>query len=88
MNDFLAGRYDPSADFDKGLASGKKTAKAVEYDKQLASEIQYAVVSRKLKPSKCSLKSKSDNKWSALSTTVLPSSCLATPLSGSRWTRN
>ncbi len=51
MNDFLAGRYDPSADFDKMVESGKKTAKAVEYDKQLAAEIQYAVVSRKLHPS-------------------------------------
>ena len=35
------------------IEKGKKTAKEVEGMKQLASEIQYAIVTRKLRPGKC-----------------------------------
>jgi SPX domain protein involved in polyphosphate accumulation len=38
------------AEFDELLKKGKKTAKEVESMKQLANEIQYAVITRKLKP--------------------------------------
>ena len=52
MNDFLAGRYTMDDEFDALVAKGKKSEKEVEGMKQLANEIQYAVVMRKLRPGK------------------------------------
>lgn len=37
-------------EFDGLVAKGKKTAKEVEGMKQLAAEIQYAIITRKLRP--------------------------------------
>ncbi|KAK4684854.1 hypothetical protein P7C73_g5309, partial [Tremellales sp. Uapishka_1] len=50
LNDFLAGKYTMDEEFDALVKKGKKTEKEVEGMKQLADEIQYAVVTRKLKP--------------------------------------
>ncbi|BEI80599.1 hypothetical protein CcaverHIS002_0111280 [Cutaneotrichosporon cavernicola] len=50
LNDFCAGRYTMDAEFDALVAKGKKTEKEVENMKQLADEIQYAIVTRKLCP--------------------------------------
>ncbi|ORY25634.1 putative vacuole fusion, non-autophagic-related protein [Naematelia encephala] len=50
VNDFLAGRYTMDAELDALVTRGKKTAKEIENVKQLASEIQYAVITRKLRP--------------------------------------
>jgi SPX domain protein involved in polyphosphate accumulation len=52
MNDFLTGRYTMDEEFDALVAKGKKTEKEVEGMKQLANEIQYAIVTRKLRPGK------------------------------------
>jgi SPX domain protein involved in polyphosphate accumulation len=37
-------------EFDELLAKGKKTASEVESMKQLANEVQYSILTRKLKP--------------------------------------
>nr|ODN99815.1 vacuolar transporter chaperone 4 [Cryptococcus depauperatus CBS 7855] len=50
MNDFIAGRYTMDAEFDELVKKGKKTEKEVENMKQLANEIQYAILIRKLRP--------------------------------------
>lgn len=50
MNDFLTGRYTMDDEFDALVAKGKKSEKEVEGMKQLANEIQYAIVTRKLRP--------------------------------------
>jgi SPX domain protein involved in polyphosphate accumulation len=50
MNDFIAGRQMLDEEFDKLIKNGKKTEKEVEGMKQLANEIQYAIVTRKLRP--------------------------------------
>lgn len=50
LNDFCAGRYTMDEEFDALVAKGKKTEKEVEAMKQLADEIQYAIVTRKLVP--------------------------------------
>lgn len=39
-------------EFDALVAKGKKTEKEVEGMKQLANEVQYAIVTRKLRPGK------------------------------------
>jgi SPX domain protein involved in polyphosphate accumulation len=52
MNDFLTGRYTMDEEFDALVAKGKKSEKEVEGMKQLANEIQYAIVTRKLRPGK------------------------------------
>lgn len=54
MNDYLAGRYTMDDEFDALVAKGKKTEKEVEGMKQLANEIQYAIITRKLRPSELS----------------------------------
>jgi len=54
MNDFLTGRYTMDEEFDALVAKGKKSEKEVEGMKQLANEIQYAIVTRKLRPGKLS----------------------------------
>jgi SPX domain protein involved in polyphosphate accumulation len=54
MNDFLSGRYTMDEEFDALVAKGKKSEKEVEGMKQLANEIQYAIVTRKLRPGKLS----------------------------------
>lgn len=50
LNDFCAGRYTMDEEFDAMLKKGKKSEKEVEGMKQLADEIQYAIVTRKLVP--------------------------------------
>jgi len=50
MNDYLAGRYTMDEEFDALVKKGKKTEKEVEGMKQLANEIQYAIITRKLRP--------------------------------------
>lgn len=55
MNDFLTGRYTMDEEFDALVAKGKKSEKEVEGMKQLANEIQYAIVTRKLRPGKYNL---------------------------------
>jgi len=52
LNDYLAGRYTMDEEFDALVKKGKKTEKEVEGMKQLAAEVQYAVVTRKLRPGK------------------------------------
>lgn len=52
MNDFLSGKYTMDEEFDALLKKGKKTEKEVEGMKQLANEIQYAILTRKLRPGK------------------------------------
>ena len=52
MNDYLSGRYTMDDEFDAMVKKGKKTEKEVEGMKQLANEIQYSVVTRKLRPGK------------------------------------
>lgn len=50
LNDFCAGRYTMDDEFDGLVKKGKKTEKEVEGMKQLANEIQYAIVTRRLRP--------------------------------------
>ncbi|OCF37019.1 vacuolar transporter chaperone 4 [Kwoniella heveanensis BCC8398] len=50
MNDFCAGHYTMDEEFDALVKKGKKTEKEVEGMKQLANEIQYAIITRKLRP--------------------------------------
>ncbi|EKC97695.1 vacuole fusion, non-autophagic-related protein [Trichosporon asahii var. asahii CBS 8904] len=50
LNDFCAGRYTMDEEFDALVKKGKKTEKEVEGMKQLADEIQYAIVTRNLRP--------------------------------------
>lgn len=52
MNDFISGRYTMDDEFDELVKKNKKTEKEVEGMKQLASEVQYAIVTRKLRPGK------------------------------------
>ncbi|WRT67872.1 uncharacterized protein IL334_004846 [Kwoniella shivajii] len=50
MNDFLAGHHTMDEEFDALVKKGKKSEKEVEGMKQLANEIQYAIITRKLRP--------------------------------------
>lgn len=50
LNDFCSGKYTMDAEFDELVKKGKKTAKDVEAMKQLADEIQYGIITRKLRP--------------------------------------
>ncbi|WVW84777.1 hypothetical protein I302_106812 [Kwoniella bestiolae CBS 10118] len=50
MNAFLAGHYTMDDEFDALVKKGKKTEKEVEGMKQLANEVQYAIITRKLRP--------------------------------------
>ncbi|KAL7420809.1 vacuolar transporter chaperone [Cryptotrichosporon argae] len=50
LNDYCAGRYTMDAEFDELVKKGKKTEKEVENMKQLANEIQYAIITRQLRP--------------------------------------
>lgn len=50
MNDYLSGRYTMDEEFDALVKKGKKSEKEVEGMKQLANEIQYAIITRKLRP--------------------------------------
>jgi SPX domain protein involved in polyphosphate accumulation len=52
VNDFIAGRLTMDAEFDELVKKGKKSQKEVEGMKQLANEIQYAIITRRLKPGK------------------------------------
>lgn len=52
MNDFISGRYTMDDEFDELVKRNKKTEKEVEGMKQLANEVQYAIVTRKLRPGK------------------------------------
>jgi len=53
MNALLAGTYTMDDEFDEMVKKGKKTEKDVEGMKQLANEVQYAILTRKLRPGKC-----------------------------------
>ncbi len=50
VNDFLAGKLTMDAELDAQVKKGKKTEKEIESVKQLANEVQYAVLTRNLKP--------------------------------------
>ena len=50
MNDYLAGKYIMDDEFDALVTKGKKTETEIEGMKQLANEIQYAILTRKLRP--------------------------------------
>lgn len=50
VNDFIAGRLTMDAEFDELVKKGKKSQKEVEGMKQLANEVQYAIITRRLKP--------------------------------------
>lgn len=50
MNDFCSGRYVMDDEFDALVKKGKKSEREVEGMKQLANEIQYAIITRKLRP--------------------------------------
>lgn len=50
VNDFLAGRYTVDAEFQALVKKGKKSQQEVDAMIQLANEVQYAVLTRKLKP--------------------------------------
>lgn len=52
VNDFISGRLTMDAEFDELVKKGKKSQKEVEGMKQLANEIQYAIITRRLKPGK------------------------------------
>jgi SPX domain protein involved in polyphosphate accumulation len=49
-NDFIAGRLTMDDEFDELVKRGKKTVKEVDSMKQLANEVQYAILTRGLKP--------------------------------------
>jgi hypothetical protein len=49
-NDFITGRHTMDEEFEKLIKNGKKTGNEVEGMKQLSNEIQYAIVTRKLRP--------------------------------------
>jgi len=50
VNDFLVGKYIVDDDFAELVAKGKKTQAEVDSMIQLANEVQYAILTRKLKP--------------------------------------
>ena len=90
MNDYLAGRYTMDEEFDALVKKGKKTEKEVEGMKQLANEIQYAIITRKLRPGRLAALRVDIRLPQSCepSITVPPSSCPVTPPSESPSTRN
>lgn len=50
VNAFLRGEYTMDEEFRQLVKSGKKTEQEVESMIQLASEVQYAILTRKLRP--------------------------------------
>jgi SPX domain protein involved in polyphosphate accumulation len=50
VNAFLRGEYTMDAEFQELVKRGKKTQQEVDSMTQLANEVQYAVVTRQLKP--------------------------------------
>lgn len=52
VNAFLRGEYTMDAEFDELVKKGKKKEAEVESMKQLANEVQYAILTRKLGPGK------------------------------------
>lgn len=50
MNDFLRGEYTMDDEFNALVKKGKKTQQDVDSMIQLANEVQYAVVTKGLKP--------------------------------------
>ena len=50
VNAFLAGEYTVDEDFEALVRKGKKTQQEVDGMIQLANEVQYAILTRKLKP--------------------------------------
>ena len=52
-NDFIEGRLTMDDEFDELVKKGKKTVKEVDSMKQLANEVQYAILTRGLKPGEC-----------------------------------
>lgn len=52
MNAFLRGEYTMDEEFRQLVKKGKKTEQDVESMIQLATEVQYAILTRELKPGK------------------------------------
>lgn len=50
VNPFLRGEYTVDADFQQLVAKGKKSQQEVDAMNQLASEVQYAILTRRLHP--------------------------------------
>lgn len=50
VNAFLSGDYTMDVEFDALVAKGKKTSAEAENMKQLANEVQYSILTRKLGP--------------------------------------
>jgi SPX domain protein involved in polyphosphate accumulation len=53
VKDFLRGTYNVDADLAALVKKGKKTQAEVDSMIQLANEIQYAILTRKLQPGEC-----------------------------------
>lgn len=54
VNAFLRGEYTMDNEFQELVAKGKKTQQEVDSMIQLANEVQYAALTKKLKPGGCS----------------------------------
>ena len=50
MNDFLRGEYTMDEEFNVLVKKGKKTQQEIDSMSQLANEVQYAIVTKGLKP--------------------------------------
>lgn len=53
VNAFIKGEYTMDAEFDELVRKGKKSTAEVENMKQLANEVQYAILTRKFGPGTC-----------------------------------
>ena len=53
VNAFLRGEYTMDEEFQQLVVKGKKTQQEVDTMIQLANEVQYAVLTRKLSPGTC-----------------------------------
>jgi SPX domain protein involved in polyphosphate accumulation len=53
VNAFLKGEYTVDADFQELVKKGKKTQQEVDSMIQLANEVQYAILTKKLVPGEC-----------------------------------
>ena len=55
MNAFLRGEYTMDEEFRQLVRNGKKTEQEVESMIQLANEVQYTILTRRLQPGKITL---------------------------------
>ena len=55
VNAFLRGEYIVDAEFQQLVKKGKKSQQEVDSMIQLANEIQYSILTRKLQPGECAL---------------------------------